>query len=316
MAHVQLFLDWDGTLTKYDTMLALSKIGYAVHERNGTKLQPWDGIVQAYLNDLKSHDASYVPRKDQRKSIEEECSYLASLKQIEQDSLKRVGEAGVFQGVTAADLRHGAEDALETGRIEMRPGWEELFKLNGYGDLQGECALNPEIITVNWSGTFIRSCLLHAARHQDLSAKVIEEMNIWGNEIEGLHDRSTGSPGSLALETIIHTSTDKVELIKRLVEDGRSTISTSGHRYISVYVGDTATDFDALLFADVGICVQDVPLRGGQKELANTFERVGVVVQPLVEWSMFQHTQSRKTVYLAQHLSEIAKFVSTKLLSV
>lgn len=304
MTKVQLLLDWDGTLTLHDTILHLSKIGYTVNERNGRQLKSWDNLVRAYLEDLNSHDATYTPKKDERRYVAEESKYLASLSSVELKSIKRIEEAGVFTGTTKRDLQAGATASLDERQIEMRPGWEELFKLAN---------LDFAIVTVNWSAMFIRCCLSYASEAHNVDTKRIERMMIWGNEIEGVYDeaRSTGSTGSLTSEMLVHTSFDKAELMEGLIEDHQTLATETGENYVSIYVGDTTTDFDALLLTDIGICVRDEPLRGGQKVLADTFERLGVAVRPLeeVKWPQSHEMQKQKTVYWTQHLSAVAQLV-------
>jgi 2-hydroxy-3-keto-5-methylthiopentenyl-1-phosphate phosphatase len=320
MTHVQLFLDWDGTLTKHDTVLVLTRIGYRVNERKGRSLQAWDIIVNAYLDDLKAHTASYQPVKEQRKTIEEESKYLTSLKQIERSSVERVEKACIFKGIKAADLESGAAEALQGGDVELRPGWNDIFKLAATTSAQDNGVVDCTIVSVNWSGVFIRQCLLHAAHNERLDTRSIEQMSIWSNEIEGVHEsRMEGSSGSLTSRLLIHTSFDKLNLVQDLIAQGQLEAQSHGQEYLSVYIGDTATDFDALLLADVGICVRDEPLRSGQKELADTFERVGVTVLPLTEVKRSQASKSkeqRTVMYWTNSLSDVATFVSSELVPI
>lgn len=54
-----------------------------------------------------------------------------------------------------------------------------------------------------------------------------------------------------------------------------------------VYVGDSWTDIEALLAADLGICVRDEPLGESQRQLTDALERVGVRclrLRELGEW--------------------------------
>jgi 2-hydroxy-3-keto-5-methylthiopentenyl-1-phosphate phosphatase len=321
MTQVQLFLDWDGTLTKHDTILVLSRIGYEVNERNGRKLQPWQDIVQAYLDDLEAHTVSYQPAKEWRRSVQEESKYLTSLKKVEWNSIKRVEKAGIFKGVKAADLEAGAKEALEKGEVEMRPGWEKLLMLDSKTNSQQNNVADLLVVSVNWSGVFIRECLRHATLSQKANTQAIEKISISSNELEDIHcPGSKGSTGSL--QGTIHTSADKAKAVEELIVRQKLEGKVDGQEVVSVYIGDTATDFDALLLVDFGICIRDEPLRGGQKELADMFDRVGVNVLSLTEasWprplqSQFLQLKNHKTVYWTKDLSEIAAFVSAKFLN-
>jgi hypothetical protein len=314
MTYVQLFLDWDGTLTKHDTILTLSRIGYRVNERKGVETRPWIEIVQAYLNDLKTYTSSYVPPKESRTKIELESQYLASLKDIERSSTNRVAKAEVFAHVSAEDLHVGAKEALQSGGVGMRRGWEKLFPLAPDPKSSTRSSIDVAIVTVNWSATFIWSCLSHAAQASGIDETFIRDLKIYGNEVNSkLAESSMRATGVLGSSSMVHTSSDKATALRKAIANGEKKAAKLGQTYISVYVGDTATDFDALLQASVGVCVRDEPLRGGQEELADTFERVGIEVLPLTDIDL--STLGPKTVYWTNDLSEVAALLSEKIVA-
>ena len=49
------------------------------------------------------------------------------LKPVEERSIERVEESQIFKGLTALDIKSGAEEAVETGKIVLRPGWQDFF---------------------------------------------------------------------------------------------------------------------------------------------------------------------------------------------
>lgn len=61
----------------------------------------------------------------------------------------------------------------------------------------------------------------------------------------------------------------------------RSENENEDEKAMVVYIGDSATDLECLVAADVGVCIRDAPMGGSQRELAETCERVGVEVQDL-----------------------------------
>ncbi|KIW03383.1 hypothetical protein, variant [Verruconis gallopava] len=316
MAHVQLFLDWDGTLTKNDTILSLSGIGYKVNERLGIKLRPWHEIVDTYLAELKAHASSYEPSAEQRKTTESELKYLTSLKSVERASTDRVIRSGVFCNVTAEDLDFGAKEAIENGIIEMRSGWEKLCSLISLFSNEGQNTLEVSIVTVNWSASFIRSCLLHAAEKQRLDVTTIKHLHIYGNEVVGAPDDGFSTmPRNLSAANAIHTTADKCDAMKDPLAAGHSKALGVGQEYFSVYVGDTLPDFCPLLQVDFGICIRDNPMGSGQNELAQTLERVGVMAMPLsrANRSRLLEKSPSKIVYWSNDLAEVASFVENKL---
>ena len=50
-----------------------------------------------------------------------------------------------------------------------------------------------------------------------------------------------------------------------------------------VYVGDSWTDIECLLAADLGICIRDEPMGSSQRQLAEALERLGVECPRLKE---------------------------------
>ncbi|KAK4937094.1 hypothetical protein LTR28_009947 [Elasticomyces elasticus] len=138
-------------------------------------------------------------------------------------------------------------------------------------------------------------------------------MNIMANEIEGLNEPE-GSNGQLSKNGRggIRTSADKLERLRSIQRPTDS--AKSPERFAKreaesapsiVYVGDSATDLECLLAADVGICIRDEPMGIGQKELAATLDRLGVAVLRINE-SQATNTSATPFVWWARDLQEIA----------
>lgn len=314
MASVPLHLivDWDGTATRNDTLHFLGKIcADSAHHRSIKQddapptATSWDDVVKAYIDDFTDHVSSYKPKKSQRTTIAEEKAWLASLEVVESRSVHRVEDAGIFKGVTAEGVKNGAVKAVQSGDLELRDGWSALLS-------QG---IKTTILSVNWSATFIRECLrAAAAREHDSEAllQAVDSITILANEIDGLND-SDGSSGLLNLARPgldgekggIRTSADKLANMPTPVKFG-------GEELV-VYVGDSATDFEALLAADVGICIRDEEEpSSGQKELAETLTRIGVEqhrIKLLAE--MPPADDSLVRVYWAKNLQEVALSLSS-----
>jgi hypothetical protein len=313
---IQVFLDWDGTLTKRDTLEVVAKIGY---NKNPTS-QPWNDIVKAYLDDYRAHQDAYSPSKDQRRTIAEESAWLETLFEVETRSVKRVREAGVFAGVQNGDVLDAANRAIENHSVDLREGWKDLFfsGLSQPDDPRSNLGRNGfrfHILSVNWSAMFIKCCILHAAmleRAPGALAALVPMVHL-ANEIASVQ-RPTYDPDQEGMS--IRTSADKVRILEKALHAPVGRPFWAKKEPITVYVGDSVTDFDALLYVDVGICIRDEPLGGGQKELAETFERVGVSVKPLSELKLPLSTQegTSKILWWAKDLKEISDALS-KILS-
>lgn len=263
-SNIRLVLDWDGTLTKKDTLHLVAAIGYD-HNRSAS-LRPWDDIVQAYISDYKKHAAQYSPAlQDRRTAIEESC-WLASLKEVERRSIERVRTAGIFKGVTEENVVSASRSAVQEGKLQLRPGSLQLLNaLNTSSQASSRAAPPVSILSVNWSARFIKACLATALTTSGSPDHImLDAIPIYANELPLDEDQPT---------SYICTSEDKLAKLEQVREEDQNAAI--------VYVGDSATDFDCLVAADIGICVRDEPLGSGQKELKDTLERVGIEISRL-----------------------------------
>lgn len=308
---VHVFIDWDGTITKRDTLEEVAKAGY---KKNPTT-RPWSNFVTAYLEDYRVHQESYSPSKDQRKTIEEESAWLESLLEVETLSVKRVRDAGLFQGVNKNDMLDAATEALGNGNVQLREGWTDLFfsGLSPPGDrvpAMGRDGFRFHIVSVNWSAAFIKSCIFHASvLLQSVDAmKALVPMVHLANEIASVERATYGLDKD---NVTVRTSADKVKMIEKALHEP-ALGKNETREPITVYIGDSCTDFDALLYVDYGICIRDEPMGSGQKELAETLERVGVSVKSLSELELPSPTQgaNTKTLWWAKDLKEISDALS------
>lgn len=273
----RLILDFDGTLTVKDTMAILGRL---------PKKPPvsWDEISEAYMKDYQLFKDTPYPW--QKYDEEEYSGWLASRRWVEQRSAQRVQDAGFFRGVTLQDVNGIVGAALDDGSLQLRHGWVDLFELFVAANEDERSTLPPgsiEIISVNWSGSFIRRALWEAARrsaheYKDAICHYIEHMKIHANDIEGL-DRPEGSSGVICLESglDIRTSDDKS---RYMPETSSNPVDESNP--LIVYLGDSSTDFDCLLSAHVGVWVCDVSFEQHLQAFEETFKPFkGFLPEPL-----------------------------------
>ncbi|KAJ9603949.1 hypothetical protein H2200_011471 [Cladophialophora chaetospira] len=299
--RLRIILDWDGTVTTHDTLHIVAAIGY---ERNQhLNLTPWDQIVQAYISNYTQHEESYRPARLDRKTIAQESAWLASLTDVEARSVKTARDAGIFTGVTNKDIYLGAEHAILNNKIQLRDGWKDIFAMASHpgNDMANQSPVS--IISVNWSGTFVRACLSAGLRDSPPMRGTADSIPIFSNHL--LLDPSGGDsegPG-------IRTSADKLDAFQKLRDSGSGPV---------FYVGDSPTDFDCLLAADVGFCVRDEPIGSGQANLKESLERVGVQVTRLEldAWDKYQKKivgrevgkESNKVIWWVADLREVVTF--------
>lgn len=274
---INLILDWDGTITVKDTMFAYGKIAdirdaRLNREPNGSK--SFERFGKAWMDDYSAHERTYSPKAHDRKQAAQESAWLKSLSIVETSSAERVERSGFFYGVTHSDVATAADELLENSEVSLRAGWDGLF-LRAYQESIGTGNANPSmqmsVLSVNWSEAFIRTSLRSAASrsHLDIGLqKYFDHLKIAANEINGL-DQPGGSNGRLTdpNHAVIRTSFDKLQNLQPL----------AGH--CNIYVGDSATDFDCLSNADLGICIRDEQMGSSARTLADTFSRIGTDVR-------------------------------------
>jgi len=354
---IHLFLDFDGTLTKRDTLHFLGAIGFSHHrsqrlnQANDATMHesylpgsqdaplpgdPWAEVVQLYADDYKVHEAAYKPARSERSSVADEVAWLASLEEVENRSVRRVEGAGLFRGLAESEIDEGAKRVVEIGGLELREGWAEVLlglrqpRLELENGASEDAPKNTEnkisILSVNWSGRFVKTAMMQAASTTDARhgrektelKRAVRDIEVIANEIEGLEDEG-GSSGHLNKkgENGIRTSRDKSrELYRHSKPSGDRNGIEKADDPVVVYVGDSTTDFECLLEAGVGVCIRDDPMGSGQQELADAFERLGVRVQhvsALGEPSRDRpHEQTERMLWWAKDLKEVAGLFRTE----
>lgn len=308
---INLILDWDGTITTKDTMFAYGKIADIRDVRLGKKptgTESFGAFGQAWLDDYAAHEAAYTPKARDRSQPAQESAWLKSLSAVEGKSAKRVEDSSLFVGVTRSDVVNAARELLAEGKFALRAGWKDSFikaHCNSISETNQASNFYIRILSVNWSESFIRASLSEAASNSrssndpDLKG-FIEALPVAANEVSGL-DSPGGSSGTLTdpSHAIIRTSFDKLQTLK-----------TQQGSY-SVYVGDSTTDFDCLINADVGICIRDEPMGSSARALAETFSRLGYNVRHVGELASWQEMNTQGSSLLwARDFNEILSLFS------
>ncbi|KAF7845638.1 hypothetical protein BT93_L1489 [Corymbia citriodora subsp. variegata] len=242
----------------------------------------WQEIVDAYAKDYDKYMKTPYPW--QSYNSHEYREWLAARKTVEQKSAQRVQEAEFFKGVTFDEVENSVKKHLADGSLQLRQGWAELF--------QAVLKSNDSrisIVSVNWSETSIRLTLLLAARglvlpeqdHIELT-RYIQSMTINANEIAGLREPG-GSSGQICRlhGEDIRTSNDKLRYLPKPDESN----------VFVIYVGDSSTDFDCLVDADLGVWLCNVPESERQQKFKDTFapfDQSGFYPSPLAAIRRFE----------------------------
>lgn len=250
-------LDWDGTITRRDTLDALVNIA-ASAKPDSPVLEEWNRVSEAYTADYTAALGRLTPGGKLPSPIHEEKQLLKALASVERTSLDRVSASKIFAGLTQKLLEEGASNAIKSKKVEIRNGFADFLRLK---QVRNHDTLH--LLSVNWSRHFISACLKAASTP-------VDKTSILANELDGIDANRTShgiiSPKGEAEMSII-SSSDKLECMTRLKKQDKRSI---------VYMGDSWTDIECLLEADLGICIRDEPMGSSQKKLAERLESLGV----------------------------------------
>lgn len=288
-------LDWDGTITRHDTLDALVGIATSVKSL-GSIEHHWKRVTQAYLDDHTKSVAKLVPGGKWPTTIAEEKNLLLQLKAVEQRSLDRVSESGIFADLTGTQITEGATQAIAAERVQLRAGFGAFFSLIKSREITHNDKFS--ILSVNWSRRFIAASLRASGIN-------IQSTAILSNELGGIDDGhpSDGRISALKDNTVIG-SADKLREFERL----RREHEVTGYPAFMVYIGDSWTDVECILAADLGICIRDEPMGNSQKKIAEAFERLGVSCPHIAS---FDDTE-KKSVVWAEDFEQIGVWMEKK----
>ncbi|PSN65620.1 hypothetical protein BS50DRAFT_575598 [Corynespora cassiicola Philippines] len=279
-------LDWDGTITKRDTLDALVNIATEAKPSSPVP-EKWRQLSEAYLEDYDCTLKKLLETSSQLpSSVGDERKLLLALQDVEERSVNRVSESGIFHDLTAGLLAAGAAKTISSGSAQLREGYMNFARhVRSSEDGLNAKSDKISILSVNWSTRFIAECL--KATNESLG----KDIDIYANELSGIAKGEQCS-GYIVESPIagmkIISSHDKETVLARLkqceavplppvnkhLEMPKLPTKDDGSRI--VYVGDSWTDFGSLLSAPLGICIRNDAITSTQQKLADSLERVGI----------------------------------------
>ena len=312
MARLLLLLDFDSTVSLTSTLPSFLSTPATIYSKSNP-VSPDAPATASELTDLYSSDlASHVTDSPDRPS-----STTTLRQQIaHQNSLRPVELASFFRGLTAfqsvkasnADIQHAACQAVSTGEVRMRNGWLRLLELCIDADRQQKTEVC--ILSVAWSPVWIRG-LLNAAASQSQDGTsfsgrkaretkgVIEGLQIECNDVLKRHDSEDDDAGKAG----IYVSADKLRKMSQL----RVSASYADHECPrwTVYIGDSLTDLECLLAADVGIIMRDEETMGSeQRALMESLTRFAIATYRIRSFGQIQTAQG-KILWWARDFDEV-----------
>lgn len=253
---MSIFLDFDGTITVKDTVGELANFALRVRADEGVDLKKeWDGVVSAYVDDHSAHVDGYEPGPHARCLPEHEIEFLRQMKTVETRSLGRINECRLFRGISPAAFREAGRDLVRKGTVRLRPGFRrfvEQRRREGWKIL---------VLSVNWSSAFIEGACGELEGVKVIANDVREDGSIAGPPVLNPPESagSNGEPRNLT------NSCDKLDAMKAVLAAEGLTGKPS------VYFGDSTTDLECLLAADLGFVIADKK----DSSLLETLRRIG-----------------------------------------
>ena len=237
---MHLVFDFDGTITQKDTIGVLVNHALAHQRERGQELAPrWARVLEAYSEDAK-HLESFRPIEAERTTLDEERAFLAAQLKVDEASLARVSASNIFANISEEKYFHFGKYAVESGEIQLRPGFRDLVTFAAAQDWK------VHIISINWSRDFIAGAL----HPFDPKLIVTNSLSLDGT-IQGpsLLQRKLTSPW------------DKLEALRAV---------TSSDADTAVYFGDSSNDVECLIRGGIAIA------NGEDTALLRMLRRVGV----------------------------------------
>lgn len=273
-------VDFDETASEAQTLPILAALA-AEHagdaQQQAARREEWRALSEAFMREydeaiaraLQPPPPSAEPASDARAAVR---PIVERLSEFERKAVAAVEAAGTLRGVPEAALEQaGAE------RVELRPGFARLLRALRAA---GACE-RAEVISVNWSAQMLRAALRRA--HTEAAPREADGGGGEASAATRLHSNemplapaADGSgpvtSGGLRSEGGVHTAADKASIFTRLAAE----YSAAGGGLRTLYAGDSITDVEPLLAADIGVVF------GSSGSLRRALAAVGVRVLPLV----------------------------------
>ena len=285
--RIQLVLDWDGTITTADTTAVIgSRCLAKARELANPNLppeklpKPMQHYSEQYIQEYREWKESCIWPSEDRKTVDQEVSYLSQSKGIDQDSYLRVRSTALDvpggMGEMERNERMRDEFMMDAGRQAVRSGElrirdiECLKKLIVKTEEEGN---KWGIVSVSWSRRFILGALVEAGLVKEGQEEVLAK-RIRCNELLAPHHWEENRL------IVLCSAWDKQDAFHRLLADWENENGTHGRWYpvsskeedatITIYVGDSSTDLGCLASPAVGMLISS------NHGLEEPFNRLGV----------------------------------------
>ena len=276
-----LVVDFDGTCTLQDTTPLLPKLAEMHTQRPTAAI--FAELEHSYLAGLSDVLSPFQLDVDGATGgaldVGGLTEYLAAMDEHSARVTAQVGFSGCLAGIRptaiAETLTVWASSA-ETAALcpQLREGCAACLAAAAAND----CSLG--VLSINWC---------HALIEVVLAPTNVPLAEIWSNELD--------TDGRIQLR--VAGAAEKRAQIRVLMDDDSALDSDGAQRRSVVYVGDSATDFTALLEADIGILV------GNSGSARRIGRRYGLQFEPLARFDELADRTAPGVIWEAAHWAEI-----------
>lgn len=259
----KLITDFDETISERDTISTLVYTAADTRTREKEQfLAAWEEMVQWFLTRYHRVCEAW---QDHRHSL---MDFLKSFEELETASIQRVMAKGFLEGLTREGLRAAGRNVVK------KPGVDRVLSA-----MQAE-GVGVEILSANWSKALIEGAT------EGLCDQIITNSLIY--------DAAGRSTGDIHLHVV--SARDKLRKFRSRkknppnpdeIPDTRDSRETEwdGGVTRTLYIGDSISDFLAILDADLGVLI-------GQNQTAmQTIERFRLPTQQLHAGAQFDSSR-------------------------
>ncbi len=269
----KLITDFDETISERDTISTL--VYTAADTRRGEKeqfLAAWQEMVQWYLTRYQRVCDAWL---NHQHSL---VDYLKSFEALETASIQRVMAKGFLSGLTKEGLDAAGRNVVK------KPGVDRVLSAMRVSGVE------VEILSANWSVALI----------QGATAGLYDQ--VITNSL--VYDAAGRSTGEIHLHVV--SARDKLRKFREHKKNPPAPGETGDGGVIrTAYVGDSISDFLAILDADLGVLI------GQNRTAMETVERFRLPTQRLHEGVRFNPSLSYQgTILLIDSWTELDDFLS------
>ncbi|KFY55518.1 hypothetical protein V496_06980 [Pseudogymnoascus sp. VKM F-4515 (FW-2607)] len=320
---IQIVLDFDGTITTKDTIEPLVQSAIAIQhpslspsELSQTpEAETWSNCKSQYLADLAAHYEKENQEPNDGvavtgpSALEREQRSLNALRDVEWASVQRVGESGVFKGVSREAFREigkaaasGDPQCGDERVVVVREGFVEFVRWIEQSRVQWG------VVSVNWSWRWVRGVLDEALSDDGGGGT----MAVKANDADGSTGMIIGYPLHKLNRKRTHILTTADKLFAQKITLFYFDLGYDSPEPLTVYIGDSPTDLSSLLHADIGIIMN--PASSTPGALSVLIEKCGYRILPVSEYKGLYHKGESEDVAILLSINNFAEIKDSGML--